>query len=142
MRYYKIPLILYEIENFLQLKGFIYKNNIGISFIDDYYPSIIIFGYNNNEEPEKIENINNINNNNNLYYIIKLNDYFNNEIKVDNNLFGYEFIGIKIIKLKGISFGINYYLNYDRNNIIIENDILNINGIINIDYLNINSKIK
>ena len=143
-RYYKIPLILYSFTNTFNHKGFKYENYVGTYFIDQHSPVIIIFGFSNISQPDIIENINNINsinNNNNLYYTIKINDYLNNNVKINNNLFGYEFIGIKIIIMTGISSGIQYYLK-SNNNLIKENDIIKFDDEINIDFSNAKVKIK
>ena len=131
VRHYDIPLTLYDINYPIFPVEFLYENHIGFSF-SDRSPIIIIFGYNKNKEPDKIVNINNIDNNN-LYYIIKINEYLNNNINIVNNIFGYEFKGIKIDKLTGISNGIKYYVN---NKEIIESDIINIDDEIYIDYSN------
>ena len=136
IRYYKIPFLLYNIKFPSNPKGFILGNHIGFAMIDYSYasPLIIIFGRNSNMEPDKIINLNIVNDN--LYYIIKINDYINNDKKIDNNLFGYEFFGLKIMKLTGISSGINYYLNSNNKKLIFENDTLNLNDGIKIDYSN------
>ena len=144
-RFYKIYYQLYQFYNFLNLIAFMYGNHIGIGLndVDEEiwfsFPKVIIFGYNNETQESDIGIINNIINDNNLYYIININDYF--DIKINNNLFGYEFIGINVDKLINISSGINFYRNSDTNNLIQENDILNIEDTITIDYSNINAKI-
>ena len=149
IRYYKIPFDLYNLNDYFiyNCKGFLYEDFISFSMIryDRYTqagsPLIIIFGYNNNIEPDKILNINNINDNDSFNYIININDYLNNNIIISNNLFGYEFIGIKIISLTGISSGIKYYIKSNHNKEIKKNDILNINDEIIIDYSNAETKI-
>ena len=140
-RYYKIPFELYNIDQPLNPKGFKYENIIGLSMIDSNFFFIILFGYNNISQSFNIENIN-INNNDNLYYIINLNDYLSNNIKINNNLFGYELIRLKISAITGISYGIKYYVNtINNNNIIKENDMVNISDVIIIDFSNAEVKI-
>ena len=149
IRYYKIPYLLYNIKSPLNPKGFIFQNHIGISLINyfDNNPLIIIFGIDNdNESPSvvNITNINNLNNNCTLNHIINANNYINN-IKISNNIFGYEIYGMKIITLTGISSGIKYYINSNirnYNKMIKENDSLNINDEIIIDYSNSTIKIE
>ena len=141
IRYYIITCSLYDLQYAYFFKGFLYKDFIGFSLINDSSPLIIILGYNINVEPDTIININNINDNNSFKYIININDYLNNNIKITNNLFGYEFIGIKIVALTGISSGIKYYINSNDNNEIKVNDILNLNDEIIIDYSKVETKI-
>ena len=140
VRYYKIPKELYNIRYIACLKGFLYEKFLGFSMISEDFPLFLIFGRNNNIEPNKIVNINNINNET-LNYKIKINDYIYNNIKIDNNIFGYEFIGFQIIKLIGISDGVKYYLNSYSGSEIKENDILNINDEIIIDYSSAKAKV-
>ena len=143
-RYYKIPLELYNINEPINPKGFKYENIIGLSMIETNSIFIILFGSNNISQSDNIEYINDINNinNDNLYYIINLNDYLNSNIKINNNLFGYEFIGLKIVTITGLSYGIKYYLNnINNNNIIKENDIIKMKDLIIIDFSNAEVKI-
>jgi len=149
IRYYKIPYLLYNIKSPLNPKGFIFQNHLGISLINyiDNKPLIIIFGIDNDNESYSIVNITNINNLNNnfsLNYIINATNYMNN-IKINNNIFGYEIFGMKIITLTGESSGIKYYINSNLgkdNKMIKENDIININDEIIIDYSNSTIKIE
>ena len=141
IRYYKIYNELYGFSTGKNIKGFIYKNNLGFSMINNYFPFIFFIGYNENIEPDKIVNINNLNNNDTLNYIIKISDFININIKIYNNIFGYESLGIKIITLTGISSGIKYYLNNNEKDEIKENDILNRDDEIIIDYSNAEAKI-
>jgi len=149
IRYYKIPYLLYNIISPFNPKGFIFQNHIGISLINylDYNPLVIIFGIDNENESYSIVNITNINNLNNNYtlnHIINAHNYINN-IKISNNIFGYEISEMKIITLTGSTSGIKYYINSslgNNNKIIKENDTLNINDEIIIDYSNSTIKIK
>ena len=140
-RYYKMSLTMYNINTFY-IFGFEFNNHIGVAFYENY-PIVIIFGYNENKETDIIENLNNINGKTDSYlnYSIILKEYINNYMKINNNLFSYEFIGIKIEKLVGISSGIKYFLNSDTNILIHENEMLKVNDIITIDYSDINAKI-
>ena len=149
IRYYKIPYLLYNLESPFNPKGFIFQNHLGISLINylDNSPLIIFFGIDNNNESlsiVNITNINNINNNYTLNYIINSHNYINN-IKISNNIFGYEIFGMKIINLTGTSSGIKYFINSkigNYNERIKENDTLNINDEIIIDYSNSTVKIE
>ena len=141
IRYYKIPINIYDIKYISYIKGLISNNFISLAIMNYVNPLIIVFGYNSNIEPDIIININNINNDNNFNYKININNYFNKNIKINNNIFGYEFIGIKIDTLTGLSSGIKYYLNSDNNKILNENEILKINDEITIDYSNVLTKI-
>ena len=139
VRYYYIPFKLYGISHSL-IEGVTFNNYIGVSMVDSQkHPFLIIFGNIISIEPDKIININKANSTNS-FFIVNLKYYINNNIKINNNLFGYEFIRIKIDKLLGTSNGIIYYL-LSNNNIISENDILNIDDSIKIDYSNSNIKI-
>ena len=144
-RYYKIYYDLYQFNSCLKLITFMHENHIVLSMTDNEYDisfaKVIIFGYLDESITKEVGNINNISNDNNLYHIININDYFEHEFKINNNLFGNEFIGINVDKLIGISSGIKFYINSDTNNSIYENYILNINDTITIDYSNVNAKI-
>ena len=141
VRHYEIPLILYNINYLSDPIGFLYENHISFTTLENSMnsmkniPIIFIFGYNKNKEADRIVNINNIDNDN-LYHIIKIKEYLNNNIIIENNIFGYEFTGVKIDTLTGISDGIKYYKNSNFNNNIIKDDILDINDEIYIDYSN------
>ena len=146
IRHYKILFDLYDIKYLFYSNGFICNNFIGFSFVNDkLHPLILVFGNYSNIEPDKNVSSDNINNRNNdddnLFYNIKINDYFSSDIKLDNNLFGYEFIGIKIDNLTGRSSGIKYHLNANKNIIIKEKYVLNINDEITIDYSNVVTEI-
>ena len=141
IRHYKILLKLYNLSVARNLRGFIFNDFIGIGFANDnleskntYYSLFMIFGY---KIKTYIENtFYEINKNNSeLFFIIKLNNYINDTIsEINNNLFGYEFAGIKIASLSGLSLGIKYYINNYKE--IKINDIININDEIKIDYSN------
>ena len=147
IKYYELYLILNSLFVGRNLKGIVFNNYIGIGFgnsredSSDYtnYSVFMIFGYNKFIYSEKI--LNNINSdNNNMFIVIKINDYFNNNItEINNNLLGYQYIGIKVLSLTGLSSGIKYYLNNNKE--ISINDIINISSEIKIDYSNSDLKI-
>ena len=136
LRYYRIYFELYGVRIYGGLSLFKYNRNFGLAFLtnknnDFDYPIIYVFGEFKNEE--KIFNLGIIKNN----YEISLNDSFN--ITINNNLFGYEFKGFKIITMPNETFGI--ILEKNNTEKIKLNDILSKDENIIINSTNINAKI-
>ena len=138
VRYYKINLDLYNINFIYHLKLFNFNSFIGLALAAEYSDSsssngiFIIFGYPNNEFNEEIEEIILNISKNNKGIIIKLN--INNDLYLDNNLFGYE-LGIKVSIPTSIE-GIKIYSIMDYKEISL-NEITYVNDSILFDLMNV-----
>ena len=124
IRYYKIPLKIYNsaIYNFLDCKN--YNGFISLIYTTKVQTSPIsilqffsILSYINGTDSELIHLEEGS--------MLKPKDYIN-ETNIENNVFGVELYGIKIIKLPNSNENGVYYISKEKNNIINENDILNI----------------
>ena len=120
IRYYCIQLKLYNFNIYRYLKsisfngflGLIYTINIGR---DSRYQKFSIFSYVNGTDSELI--------NLEANSVFKLSDYINEE-NIENNIFGVDLYGIKILKLPNSNDIGVYYFSKLKNNIIYEDDIL------------------
>ena len=125
IRYYHIPLKLYDLREFQFILSVNFNGFLGLVFTNQkltWNPAIhyfSIFSYINSRDSELITL--------DLTTTLQLNDYINGT-DIENNLFGVELYGIKIIKLPK-NIGI-YYFSRNKNNLIYENDILEPNDII------------
>ena len=136
LRYYKIYLSLYGIQVNGGLSLFKYNQNLGLAFItykDNNPDCSIIYVFGGFKNEEKTFNLGIIKNN----YEISLNNSYN--ITINNNLFGYEFKGFKIITMPNETFGI--ILEKNNTEKIKLNDILSKDENIIINSTNINAKI-
>ena len=126
IRYYKIPLIFYnfEIYNYLECKNYngfislIYTINMGTQerrFILQYFS---VLSYINGTDSYLIY----LKGRTTLKPILYINESY-----IENNVFGVEFYGIKIIKLPNNENGV-FYISKKKNKTINENDILNPNN--------------
>ena len=93
IRYYEFSLIDNKIEIINRFYIFLFKGLIGLYFYNNKnsYPSFILFCYANSEDPEQIDDL-----------INKMDNYtiiFKNYINIENNIFGYEIKGIKVISI-------------------------------------------
>ena len=120
IRYYCIQLKLYNYNIYRYLKsitfngflGLIYTINIGS---DSRYQKFSLFSYINGTDSELISLGNNT--------FFKLSNYIN-EDNIENNIFGVDLYGIKILKLPNSNqIGVYFFSKFKRN-IIFENDIL------------------
>ena len=141
LRYYTIYLDLYSFGFNRYLLLFKYEEYLGMGFAslentnnNPNYAPLFIFGIYSDYE-EKTINLGIIETN----YSLILNNYFNSTI--DNNLFGYEFVGFIVNSIPNISYGIKFYSKNNNNTEISNNDLLNLNDEIIIDNTNINAKI-
>ena len=123
IRYYKIPLKIYSFRlyNFLECQN--YNGFITIIYATYITPKkrtvlqfLSIFSYINGTDSEIITL--------QKETILKPRDYINEDY-IENNVFGVEFCGIKIIKLPNSNENGVFYISKEKNNTIHENDILN-----------------
>ena len=129
VNYYELSLIDNEIQIINYFKLFSFKDLLGIYFYNEkkLFPGFIIFGYANSIDPEPIRDLFNTKGN----YTIRFKDY----IKLENNIYGYEFKYIKILS-KPDSSQTGIYL-YSSDFIeIYENDTLDYTASINIAHFN------
>lgn len=129
VNYYELSLIENDIKIIDNFKLFSFKDLLGIYFYNEkkLFPGFMLFGYANSIDPEPIENLfNKIGN-----YTIKFKDY----IKLENNIFGYEFKFIKVLS-KPDSTQTGIYLFSSDFKEIYENDTLDYNDFINIAHFN------
>ena len=130
VRHYKIDLSLYNMFNEGDIMGYKLNGFFGAlieltSDLESYKrgAAFFTFGYVNTTEDISIEEGTNdlINNKSN----IKINDYITG---IENNLFGYELVGVKILSLPNEN-NIGYFMIINNNNEKIkENDIIDINS--------------
>ena len=119
IRYYCIQLKLYNLKMYRYLKTIKYNDFLGLLYSIGYTDEVDIvtkfnlFSYVNGTDSSLI----NLGSNT----VFKLSDYIN-EGSIENNIFGVELYGIKILKLPNCN-GVYFFSNLKRN-IIFENDIL------------------
>ena len=119
IRYYHIPLKIYNLKGQLFLKVFEFNRFLGIIITTEKFRENVqkqyfsIFSYIVSIDSENI----NINSNT----VLNLNQYINSDL-IENNIFGVYLYGIKIIKLPIIQ-GLFYYSEINSN-IISENNFL------------------
>ena len=126
IRKYNIYLNLYNLEYYLGLRGLVFNNYIGLTFSSinksiDYEKSFTyftLFGFINSTDLSTIEDI--FENEDTFNFIIGDYVYPN---YIENNIFGYEFIGIKIVNISEIQNNGIIILD-SSNRIINENDII------------------
>ena len=139
VKYYRINLPLYGIYNdcYYNLDIFIYKSFIGIEFLGSfqdikiYKPFYIIFSYYDKEYNEKKLSI---------YIDLKWKISNDINIKINNNLFGYE-ISYKIKSVSDSLKNLKFY-SVNQNKEIKINDLIDFNDSLSFDYTNINIKFK
>ena len=128
VNYYQLSLNDNEIEINNIFKLFVFKGLLGLYFYNNknLFPGFMIFGYANSKDPEPIEDF--------FYttddYKIKFEDY----IKIENNIYGYELKGIKILS-KPNSEESGIYLYSSDYKEIKENNILDYTDLIYIAHL-------
>ena len=121
--YYKISLELYNLEYYTCLRGIIFNNFIGLTFsalnnsisTEKSLTYFGLLGYINSTDPLPITNLFGEEDE----YIFEIGKYVN----VENNIFGYEVIGIKLINITEIKNN-GMKLIDSKNNSINENDII------------------
>ena len=119
VRYYHIPLRLYDIREFEHILGVNFNGFLGVVYTNkkvSWYESIqyfSIFSYINSIDSDLITL--------DESSTLRLRDYIN-ENYIENNLFGVILYGIKILKLPK-NIGV-YYYSQNKNAIVHENDIL------------------
>ena len=127
IRYYNIPLNMYNIRILGSVVGFNFKGFLGIaipsqgihsSIIREY---LLILSYINGTDSDII--------NLESYTTIILSDYINN-LSIENNLFGYTFIGIKLLKFPNSNELGTYYYSQEKKITIVENNILSPDDVI------------
>ena len=129
VNYYELSLIDNDIQIINYFKLFSFKDLLGIYFYNEkkLFPGFIIFGYANSFDPEPIKDLFNTKGN----YTIRFRDY----IKIENNIYGYEFKYIKVLsKPDSIKTGIYLYSSDFIE--IYENDTLDYTDYINIAHFN------
>ena len=121
IRYYNVPVIFYNFYIYRYIKSINFNGFLGLVYTitilktDHRYQHFSIFNYINGTDSDLISLEENI--------ILNLSDYINYN-SLENNIFGLDLYGIKIINLpKTKDIGI-YYFSKLKNNIIFENDIL------------------
>ena len=131
-RIYYISLTLYNLEYNNVIRCFNFNNIIGITFSayesnneNDSSTFLLLFGFINSTDPIAMKNIFE----KEEIYNLKLSDYINDTL-IENNLFGNELIGIKILYLFDFNkYGISIISANKKSQITI-NDILEVNDII------------
>ena len=126
IRKYNINLNLYNLEYYIGLRGLVFNNYIGLTFSSinksiDYEKPITyftLFGFINSTDLSSIENI--FENDDTFSFMIG--DYIYPNY-IENNIFGYEFVGIKIVNISEIQNNGIIILD-SLNRIINENDII------------------
>ena len=146
VRYYSIPTLIYNKIPILKIVAFNYQNFFGISYgykernynslNGDYdkffsYAGLIIFSYCNSTDPDSISDFQTLKN-----VKMKLSDY----IQINNNIFGHELYGIKIINVPDESSGI-YLVSLNKKIKLLNGDILNKNDSVIFGYT-LNKEIK
>ena len=126
-RRYSINFELYNKHNYDDIRGYSLGNFFGIvlglTINRDSYNSratFMTFGYVNSTEQEMYDTKLKYNNSDSK---IVLNEYIN---EIENNLFGYEFIGVKILSLPSEE-DAGYFINNITNKKVSKDDILDIN---------------
>ena len=131
IRYYYIQIKLYNYKIYKYLLSIQYNGFLGLIFtsmkLEDYsnYQQFSLFSYINSTDSELI----NVGNNS----LLKLNDYIKNE-NIENNIFGVDLYGIKILKLPSSKKTGVYFFSYLKNTLIFENDILSPDDVIHFIY--------
>ena len=121
IRYYYIPMKLYNFKLFRFLLSINFNEFLGLIYTiktldtNSNYQKFSIFSYINSTDSVLI--------NLETSTILKLSDYLNNE-NIENNIFGFDLYGIKILKLPNSNEIGVYFLSKLKNKIIFENDIL------------------
>ena len=119
IRYYCIQLKLYNLQMYRYLRTISYNGFLSLIYTittsSEQYQKFSIFSYVNGTDSELI----NLDTNT----VLKLSDYIKEE-NIENNIFGVELYGIKILKLPDSNeIGVYYFSKLNRN-LIFENDIL------------------
>ena len=131
IRIYMIPLSLYNLHAYNSIRGITFKNFLGITFSGtksteiDASTYFILLSYINSTDPIGIKNIFN----NKEIYELELSKYINNSL-IENNLFGYELVGVKILYFYDISQSGIFLLSRNKETQININDTLSISDII------------
>ena len=105
IRKYNIYLQLYNLEYYIGLRGLVFNNYIGLTFscinksIDSEKPFtyFTLFGFINSTDPSSVEEL--FDNDDTFNFMIG--DYIYPNY-IENNIFGYEFVGIKIVNISEI----------------------------------------
>ena len=119
IRYYHIQTKFYNFFLYRFLLSITYNGYLGLIYTimhwPDTYQKFSIFSYINSTDSELI-NIDSTS-------VLKLSNYISNE-NLENNIFGVDLYGIKILKLPNSNELGVYFFSKIKNNIIFENDIL------------------
>ena len=119
VRYYHVPLKLYGFWLYRYVLSINYNNFLGLVYTIDrsgsYYQQFSIFSYINSTDSSLI--------NLGSGTILKLSDYINKD-NLENNVFGVDFYGVKILKLPSTSEIGFYFFSNLKQNLIYENEIL------------------
>ena len=131
IRIYAIPLTLYNLQCYNSIRGIIFKNFLGITFSGtknteiDTSTYFILFSYINSTDPIGIKNMFE----NQETHELELSKYINNSL-IENNLFGHELVGIKILYFYDILQSGIFLLSKNKGTQININDTLTISDII------------
>ena len=128
--YFDIPIKdLYDIDYYSNLQSFGYRNGLGVQFNHkkgkEYRTGFILFGYGNSTDPTPLNDIFNTDES----YSFKPLDY----IKIENNIFCYEFVNIVITDIPDTSTGIKVLKASNSEQLKIR-DVLSLDDEINITY--------
>ena len=116
---------LSEIKRYSQI--FIFKDLLGIQLITfEKRTGFILFGYLNSTDPKQIYDIKK----DGLNYKINLRNYLN----LQSNIFGYEILGIKILKIPPFNESGLYLISNNTKNIVKENDLIELNTLISLHF--------
>ena len=122
IRYYYIQMKFYNIKVYRFLLSIEYNGFLGLIYsikkigeLFGTYQKFVIFSYINSTDSELI--------NLDINSFLKLKDYINDE-NIENNIFGVDLYGIKILKLPNSKVTGVYFFSKLKNQLIFENDIL------------------
>ena len=128
VRYYNINLKLYGMNIVNNIKGYLFNDFIGVLLEvkssnenNKYFENLstfLTFGYVNKTEFSELTKIKLLKNKSK----IKINDYIKN---IENNLFGYQFLGVKILSLPDDE-ECGYFVDFYLNKLLEENVIIDL----------------
>lgn len=126
IRYYSINFVLYGRKLIDDLRGYTLNDYFGVLLetdMNDYNQAVFMtFGYVNSTYDEtKIDEILKLNN---TESVIHISDYI---MEIENNLFGYEFLGVQIIDIPSEE-DAGYFIDNITNSKIEKNDVIALNS--------------
>ena len=130
IRYYRINFELYDLLIYEDLRGYTLDNFFGIlveSVVGEQSfsprPIFLTFGYVNSTYEDTVDKFLKLNDSDS---VIELNKYITG---IENNLFGYKFLGVKILKLPNPNKS-GYFVKQKTNEIVYEGDIVSVDTVL------------